>query len=510
MANDNIKEVGLKFKIDGGVEFQKNIKQIKSEMDLASAEFQKATSAMDKNRDSMDYLIEKQKLYQKQVDLQRQKVNTLSSELEKLSEDEEKNAYAIAKKKLELTKAETQLNKYEKSLDEVNQKLSTSAKENQELEKELKDLGAELNQVKANYDKELSALKENATQTEKLTAKKKLLEEQEKIQEKTVEDLQKQIQLLSEDEEKNADAIAKKKLELTKAETELNNYKKDLQNTTDELKKHSKVTDEISQKLSSFGGKCTEIGKKLSVVSAAFAAVGAASIAAFNEVDDGMDTIVKATGATGESAKELEKVYKEVAGKIKGDFNSIGGAIGEINTRFGFTGDVLEKSSEDFLKFAEATNTEVVTAVQGVAKAMASANIPATEYNSILDYLTSASQVTGIGVTTLTGTLSSNGATFRELGFDVKDTIAFLSNCEAQGLDTSVAITAMKKATQAFTKEGKDASTGLKELIDRIKNAKDNTEAMSIATDYFGSKSATEMTDAIRNGRFEYEELSKT
>ena len=75
-------------------------------MNLASAEFQKATSAMDKNRDALQILTEKQKLYQKQIDLQKQKINVLNTELEKLSENEEENAEAISKKKIELTKRE--------------------------------------------------------------------------------------------------------------------------------------------------------------------------------------------------------------------------------------------------------------------------------------------------------------------------------------------------------------------------------------------------------------------
>lgn len=311
MANDNIKEVGLKFTADGSVDFQKTIKAIKNEMNLASAEFQKATSAMDKNKNSIEALTEKQTLYQKQIELQKQKINVLNSELEKLCENEEENADAIAKKKTELTKAETQLNKYEKSLKDVNGQLSTAYQENQRLEAELKKLGSELEQVKADYDKEISALKTNATETEKLTAKKKLLENETKIQAEKVEDLKKQLEIETNAEEKNEEAIAKKKLELTKAETELNNYQNELQETTKELSKHSETTDKVITNLSKVGTKCTDIGKKLSIVSAGIIGVTAAGVKQNAQLEQYKTALTTLTGSEEKAAQIMKQIQED-------------------------------------------------------------------------------------------------------------------------------------------------------------------------------------------------------
>jgi len=59
-------------------------------------------------------------------------------------------------------------------------------------------------------------------------------------------------------------------------------------------------------------------GKKMSVVSAGIAAIGAASIAAFKELDEGYDTIVTKTGATGEALEGLtasaDNVFRKYAG----------------------------------------------------------------------------------------------------------------------------------------------------------------------------------------------------
>ena len=64
-----------------------------------------------------------------------------------------------------------------------------------------------------------------------------------------------------------------------------------------------------SQKMESFG-------KKMSVVSAGIAAIGVASIAAFKELDEGYDTIVTKTGATGEALEGLTASADNVFGSM--------------------------------------------------------------------------------------------------------------------------------------------------------------------------------------------------
>ena len=80
-------------------------------------------------------------------------------------------------------------------------------------------------------------------------------------------------------------------------------------------------------------------GKKMSVVSAGIAAIGAASIAAFKELDEGYDTIVTKTGATGEALEGLTASADNVFGSMPEDMSTVGEAIGEVNTRFHSTGE---------------------------------------------------------------------------------------------------------------------------------------------------------------------------
>lgn len=417
--NDNIKDVGLRFTVEDGVKFQKTIKEIRNDMNLATAEFQKATSEMDKNKDAFRILAEKQTLYQRQIESQKEKISILNGELNKLNENEEKNADAISKKKAEIARAEAQLNKYEKSLSEVNKELTTSFQENQKLEKELKNLGNQLEQIKADYEKEISALKENATQTEKLTAKKKLLENETKLQEKTCEDLSRQLELLCESEEDNSEAIAKKKLELTKAETQLNKYKNELKNTDKELSKHTKTTDKLCSKLDTIGNKCVNIGKKFSVLTAAIAGVGAKAISIGMNFEASMRNVAATMGITADEIKNGSEAYKilEEAAQKCGETTKYSASEAADGLNYlALAGYDAKKSAEvlpKVLNLAAAGNLDLATASDMVTDAMAALNLETKDLDKYIDQMAKTSQksntsVSQLGEATLTcaGTVS--------------------------------------------------------------------------------------------------------
>ena len=126
-------------------------------------------------------------------------------------------------------------------------------------------------------------------------------------------------------------------------EAELKNVNEQLKDN--KLEKFATACDTAGTKMESFG-------KKMSVVSAGIAGIGAASIAAFKELDEGYDTIVTKTGATGEALEGLTKSADNVFGTMPEDMSTVGEAIGEVNTRFHTTGTELEKTSKQFIQFA--------------------------------------------------------------------------------------------------------------------------------------------------------------
>lgn len=262
-----------------------------------------------------------------------------------------------------------------------------------------------------------------------------------------------------------------------------------------------------SVKVEEFGQKAESAGKKLLPVTAGITAVGAAGVAAFNEVDKGADNVIKATGAVGKAAEELKESYENVASNVVGNFEGIGNALGEVNTRFGYTGDQLEECTEKFLKFAEITGSDATTSVQLVARAMGDAGIEADEYNSVLDSLAVAAQASGIGVDKLTENLTKYGAPMRALGYDTAESIAIFASWEKAGVNTEIAFSGMKKAISTFSAEGKDAKVEFKKVLDEIAACPDIASATTKAIEVFGTKAGPDLADAIQGGRFEFSEM---
>lgn len=285
------------------------------------------------------------------------------------------------------------------------------------------------------------------------------------------------------------------------AETALEKAGKGLEETGEKVQK-------AGQAISKTGESISGAGKKLTPVSAAVAGIGAAAIDSAKELDAGYDTIIQKTGATGDKAEALKKQMDRVFTSIPTDAQTAGIAIGDVATRFGLVGDELGDVSAEFVKFAQINNTDLHSAINNVDSIMEKFGIDVKDVDSVLGIMTSTSQETGVSMDTLYSSLSKNGATLKEMGLSFEQSVKLLGQMEANGVDTSTAMTSLAKANQAAVKEGKSLDSVLKSSVSKIKNAKTETEALSIATEIFGKKGAAEMTQAIREGRFSLDDLN--
>ena len=305
--------------------------------------------------------------------------------------------------------------------------------------------------------------------------------------------------------QKQQDALQR---EIVETEGKLKSFEKELGNIPNKAKQ---AFDTIGDGLTKAGEKMTEVGTSLTKnVTAPIAAVGAASVAAFNEVDEAMDTVVKKTGATGTALQEMQGIVENLATTIPTDFQTAADAVGEINTRFGVTGDELEALSAQFIKFADLNNTDVSNSVDSVQKVMAAFNIDAKQASKVLDTLNKTGQKTGISVDRLAETMSTNAAALQEMGMNAAESADFLGQVEKSGADLSIVMRGLKVANANAAKSGKSMRDTLKDFQGVMDSTKSDTEKLQTAIELFGSNAGQAIYNACRTGSLSFEDMASS
>ena len=266
---------------------------------------------------------------------------------------------------------------------------------------------------------------------------------------------------------------------------------------------------QAGSKMQEVGGKISEVGEGLTThVTAPIVAVGAASLAAFNEVDSGLDIVEQKTGATGQALEDMNQTVKDLATEIPTDFETAGAAVGEVNTRFGLTGQALDDLSGKFIKFADLNNTDVSTSVDNVSGVLNAFGQDASDAGDLLDAMNATGQATGIDMDTLASALQTNAVQLKELGLNSQQAAGFMGMVEMSGLDTSAAMMGLKTAMKNATKDGKTLDKAIAGFSATMKGNGSETEKLQAAYDLFGSKAGAAIYNACATGKLNLDNLS--
>ena len=373
----------------------------------------------------------------------------------------------------------------------------------------LKDVTKTSTALSSNLKEINKALKLDPGNTELLNEKQKILSESVAAARKeleTLEGVQKQVwdQYANGDIDRGAWLEYQNKLQKAKQHLEdLEKAQKDFGTAA------AQTIKEAGAKIEEYGGKVSKVGETLTKnVTTPLTAAAAAGVAAFSAVDEGVDTIVTATGASGEALDGLVASYETIATSIPEELGDVASAVGEVNTRFHTTGEELEGQTTLFLQFAKITGGDVVSSVDSADKVLKTFGKTSDDASGLLGMVAKAAQDTGINAQGLMDDVLANSATFKELNFSLEESVNFMALLDENGVESGVALAGLKKAVVNLTDAGMSESEALQTVIDKIKNAGSETEALTIAQETFGTKGAAEMATAIREGRLSLDDLS--
>lgn len=229
-----------------------------------------------------------------------------------------------------------------------------------------------------------------------------------------------------------------------------------------------------------------------------------------SDFDDAFDTIRVGTGATGEDLEGLKTEFRDVFRSIPVDAESASRAIADLNTRTGLTGDALENLARQELELARVTDGNLDQIIAASTRAFGDWSIATEDQALTLDKVFRASQATGLEAGRLLEQVVQYGAPLRQFGFSFDESIAILGKFEREGVNAEQVLGGLRQGLGRIAKEGEDPIETLTRLTDQIKNAGSAGAANALAVEVFGTRAGPDMAAAIREGRFELEDMLDT
>lgn len=479
-SNNN--ESTMKWKVDIQ-QLKASMQDAKRSIALANAEFKTATAGIGKWSSSINGLeaklaqLNKTLPQQKSILAQLQKQYEITADaLGENSAEAQKLLLQIENQKAAIGRTEASIERYNDQLSDLKEEQIKADSEMGKLSSTISDQESKLSDLKDAYAEAVLKYGENSDEAQELAG---------------------QIQQLSGELVDNRNT-------LKDAQDAADQFDQSLEDTEDEAENATEGFTVMK------GALADLVAKGITAAINGMKKLAQETYNAWKAVDSGADAIIAATGASGEAAEDLMDVYDRVSSNVVADFGEIGSAVGEVNTRFGLTGDELEDVTTKFIKFSKLNNTSVKSSIDSVQSAMAAWNMDASKAGDFLDVLNKAGQDTGVSVDQLSSLLKSNSAALQEMGMSVSDAAMFLANLDKNGVDTSVALAGLRKGLQNAIKEGKPMSEAMADIETSIKYARTETDAIRVATELFGAKAGASIAKAVRSGRLSFESFGTT
>ena len=265
-----------------------------------------------------------------------------------------------------------------------------------------------------------------------------------------------------------------------------------------ELAKAEKATGKFSK-----GASKAFSGLKMAGIGVAVG-LGAAFMKAGLDFEAMENILIKGTGASGKALEDLKTQATDVLRTVPETAEVVAGAIADVNTFFGATGDGLEATTGLFLDFARVTDMDVGDAIARLDAQMTQFGIPLEETDELLGDLVRIAQATGAPMDTLLNQMEKFGPIFATAAFSGEETAAMFGMLEQAGVDVAKLGPSLEKFFGDVAEAGGDPRQAFEDMVAQIASAETETEALALAADAFGTAGAR-MTSAIRDGNLELE-----
>lgn len=259
-------------------------------------------------------------------------------------------------------------------------------------------------------------------------------------------------------------------------------------------------------------------------VAAAGAAVALYKIG--EEFDDAYDKIRTGTGATGKELKRLEQSFRDVVADVPASFDDASTAVADLNTRLGLAGKPLEKIAKQVTELSRITGTDVKGNVEGISKAFNDWDVGTKKMGKTLDGFYRLSQNSGVAVSDLTTAVQQFGSPLRQLGFSLGEAAATWATFVRAGVNTQTMVPGLKLAIASLTAptdelrakmEDLGVAVGkpdvaLRQILDLLgsQSTLSQVEKTTLAMEVFGKRAGADMAEAIKQGRFEVDDMLNT
>lgn len=464
---DDMKRVGLSFKTDGTIDFQKSLKQISEAVQGNREEFKRAKIAWDDSTTAMEKLTDRQKYLEKQTETYNEKVEVLRRELSELEEAENKNEKAISQKKKQLSQAETTLAQYQKGLKEVNQEIKSGSAVLEENMKKLDDsistLDASAKKNESSFELMKSQWDKNTSSAKKLKDEQKYLTEQGETYQKKVSLVKEELKLLENAEGDNKKAIEEKKAALNEAEASLNEYKNRLKEVDEQLKFGKASIEEYTEKVQKAGEKVKDAGSGMTKkVTTPILATGVASAKMTMDFEDSMAKVSTIADATEVPMDDMQKAILDLSNQTRISAEEIAQNVYDSISAGQKTGDAVNFVSKS-TKLAKAGFADAGAALDVLTTIMNAYGLKASEVTNVSDMLI---QTQNLGKTTVADLASSMGKvipTANAYGVSLDELCAGYAIMTANGVATAESTTYMNGMLNELGKSGTNVSETLKE-----------------------------------------------